>query len=84
MKSRIEVINKEKVTLQQQNQQYSQMSIKLKDDLEAAESSKKILVQTLKATSQEKNKYYKELSLMKDNQENVEQLNNTVESQKKE
>jgi len=84
MKSRIEVINKEKVTLQQQNQQYSQMSIKLKDDLEAAESSKKILVQTLKATSQEKNKYYKELSLMKDNQESVEQLNNTVESQKKE
>jgi hypothetical protein len=82
MKSRIEILAKEKAQTQQKNEILQTTTSKLQQDLKNFESEKSILVQTLKATHDEKNRVYKELMICKDNQESFEVLGKKYENQK--
>lgn len=84
MKSRIEILAKEKSQTQQKNEILQTTTSKLQQDLKNFESEKSILVGTLKATHDEKNRVCKELMICKDNQESFEVLGKKYENQKSE
>ena len=60
MKSRVENLTKDKVKIQEANEMLRNSSKKLQSDLEASESSKRMIFQSLKTSNEEKNKYYRE------------------------
>lgn len=82
MKSRIEILAKDKAVTQQKNEILMATNSKLVEDQKSFQCEKSNLIQTLKATHEEKNRIYKELIITKENQENFEVLGKKFENQK--